>query len=149
MTRLRLWLTPATVVIAVALAAVTAGYSLRGVGTIRGWLAAPAPAASPQPMYTVPGSIRLPAGQYTAQGRACRGTELDPDSQIVISDPSGAALTFVPLSAGVVTADKHCQVAFTLVMPAGKGTYTIDYPLYGQQPYTEQQIADLLSLTIG
>ncbi|MCG5460854.1 hypothetical protein MED01_004280 [Micromonospora sp. MED01] len=148
MTRLRLWLTPATVLIALALAAVTAGYSERGVGTIRGWLAEPTPATSPQSTYTVPGAIRLPAVQYATDGGVCHGTAVTPDAQIVVTDPSGATIAYVPLGAGTLV-DGACVLPFTLVVPAGKGSYGIDFPQYGLMPYTEQEIADLLDLTIG
>jgi len=147
-TRLRLWLTPATVVIAVAIAAVTVGFSARGVDTIQGWLVEPTPAASPQPMYSVPGAIRLPAGQYVDQGQGCQGTTIKPDAQIVVTDPSGATIAYAPLSAGQLT-DGTCELPFTLVMPVGKGEYGIDFPQYGLMPYTEQEVADLLDLTIG
>ncbi|MEU7972152.1 hypothetical protein AB0B48_08920 [Micromonospora sp. NPDC049089] len=148
MTRLRVWLTPATVLIALALAAVTVGFFLRGVDTIQGWFAEPTPAASPQPTYTVPGAIRLPAGQYAAQGQACQGTAARPDAQIVVTDPSGATIAYAPLDPGRLV-DGACELPFTLVVPAGKGEYGIDFPAYGLMPYTEQEIADLLELTIG
>ncbi|MEU5668945.1 hypothetical protein ABZ749_00980 [Micromonospora sp. NPDC047753] len=148
MTRLRLWLTPGTVLIALALAAVTVGFSVRGVDTIQGWLAEPAPAASPQPTYTVPGAIRLPAGQHVTQGQTCQGTTIRPDAQIVVTDPSGATIAYAPLSPGRLV-DGACELPFTLTLPAGKGQYGIDFPAYGLMPYTEQEIADLLELTIG
>lgn len=152
MTRFRLWLTPSTVVIAVALAAVaavvTAGYFVRGVGVIRGWLAEPTPAASPRPLYTVPGAMRLPAGEYVTQGQACHGTTVTPDSQIVVTDSTGAALTYASLGAGKVV-NGACELPFTLVMPVGKGSYGVDFPQFGLLPYTEQEIADLLELTIS
>lgn len=145
--RARLWLTPTTVVIAVAFAAAVTVMSFQGVGIIRGWLAAPA-AVSPQPTYTVPGSIRLHAGQYAAQGQTCQGTTIKPDAQVVVSDSTGATLTYAPVRAGALV-DGACELPFTLVMPAGKGSYGIDFPQYGLMPYTEQQIADLLELIIG
>ncbi|MFI6238334.1 hypothetical protein ACIBEF_00480 [Micromonospora sp. NPDC050795] len=148
MTRLRLWLTPATVVIALALAAVAVGFSLRGVDTIQGWFADPTPAASPQPTYTVPGAIRLPSGQYAAQGQGCQGTTVRPDAQIVVTDPGGATIAYAPLSPGRLV-DGTCELPFTLTLPAGKGEYGIDFPQYGLMPYTEHEIADLLELTIG
>ena len=146
--RTRLWLTPATVVIALALAAVTAGLSLRGVDTIRGWFAEPTVAASPQPMYTVPGAIRLPAGQYVTEGQTCHGTTITADAQIVVTDPNSTTIAYAPLGAGVPTGGV-CELPFELAMPVGKGTYGIDFPQYGLMPYTEQEIADLLNLTIG
>ncbi|MCX5119209.1 hypothetical protein OG992_18650 [Micromonospora sp. NBC_00362] len=148
MTRLRLWLTPATVVVALALVAVTAGLSLRGVNTIRGWFAEPTPAASPQAMYTVPGAIRLPAGQYVDQGQSCQGTAITPDAQVVVTDRSGATVAYAPLGAGVLTGGA-CELPFSLTMPTGKGEYGLDFPVYGLMPYTEQEVADLLTLTIG
>ncbi|WP_285797789.1 hypothetical protein [Micromonospora sp. NBRC 107095] len=148
MSRHRLWLTPATVVIALALAAVFAGMSLRGAGIIRGWFAAPPVAAGPQPMYTVPGTIRLAAGQYVTDAGGCHGTTIKPDAQIVITDPSGATLAYVPVGDGVLTGGV-CELPFELAMPVGKGSYGIDFPVFGLMPYTEQEIADLIDLTIG
>lgn len=147
MTRLRLWLTPATVVIALALAAVTAGWSLRGVDVIRDRLAEPT-VASPQPMYTVPGTIRFAAGEYTARGQGCDSTITRPGSQIVVTDATGASIAYAPVGDGTLV-DGHCVLPFTLVIPAGAGTYDVDFPNIGVNTYTEQQMADLLDITFG
>ncbi|WP_371409739.1 hypothetical protein OG423_14130 [Micromonospora zamorensis] len=147
MNRHHLWLTPATVVIAVALAAVTAGMSLRGVDVIREWMAAPT-AATPQPMYTVPGALRFKAGEYTARGQGCDSTITRPGSQIVVTDTTGASIAYAPVGEGALV-DGHCVLPFTLVVPAGAGTYNVDFPQVGVNTYTEQELADLLDITFG
>ncbi|MEU7677884.1 hypothetical protein AB0C42_24090 [Micromonospora taraxaci] len=147
MKRLGLWVTPATVVIAVALAAVTAGMSQRGVGVIRERLAEPT-TASPQPVYTVPGAIRFKAGEYTARGQGCDSTVTRPGSQIVVTDTTGATVTYVPVGDGRLV-DGVCELPFTLVVPVGLGRYDVDFPQVGVNTYTEQQMADLISVTFG
>ena len=130
-----------------ALLAVGVDMTLRGAGMIGGWIAGPL-GLNKQPTYTVPGTIRLTPGQYVTEGQSCHGTALSPDTQVVVTDPSGAALTYAPVGAGTERGG-GCEMPFTIVVPAGKGTYSVDVPQYGLKPYTEQEIADLRELTIS
>jgi len=129
-----------------ALLAVGIDMTLRGAGMIGGW--AGGLLGLSNQTYTVPGTIHLIPGQYVAQGQSCYGTTLKPETQVVVTDPSGASLAYAPIGAGTERAG-GCELPFTIVVPAGKGTYSVDVPHYGLTPYTEREIASMPELTIS
>lgn len=149
--RTRIWLTPATAVLVVAVMATGAATSALVGRHIRGKLTGAATVAAPsqtppQPTYTVAGKIRLQTGQYARDGHACRSTT--GAAQVIVTDAAGAALTYGEVGVGQV-ADGHCELPFTLTVPAGEGTYGVDVPTWGLAKYSERELADSLELTFG
>lgn len=145
--RTHLLLTPAVTVIAITGAAVIAANAPRTLDYVRSWGDDPKPAASPQPSYTVEGAIRLQHGQYKTAGGACAG-DVESGDQVIVTNASGAALTYAEIRAGRVT-DSVCEMPFTLVIPAGGGEYGVDVPTWGLTKYSEKELADTLTLTFG
>lgn len=129
-----------------ALLAVGVDMTLRGAGMIGGW--AGDLLGLSNRTYTVPGTIHLVPGQYVTQGKNCHATTLTPEAQVVVTAPSGASLAYAPIGAGTERAG-GCDLPFTIVVPAGKGTYSVDVPRYGLTTYTEQEISGLRQLAIG
>lgn len=140
--------TPSTAVIAVAVAAVL------GVA-YAAWVQRVAhdepvvAAGTPGPAYSLPGTIRLQPGEYERRGQTCEPTTMSADAQVIVTDGSGAALTYAPISSPGRVVGGVCEVTFMLTVPAGQGSYGIDIPRWGRTTYSEQEMADLLALTFG
>lgn len=155
MNRSRLLLTPAAAVVALAAVAVIAAGVPRGLNIMRSWgerpktAAASAPATpSPQPVYTVAGTIRLHAGEYQTTGGTCRGARVGEGDQVIVTNANGAALSYAEIRAGQPTATT-CELPFTLTIPAGEGRYGVDVPQWGMSTYSERDLAETLTLAFG
>lgn len=102
--------------------------------------------------YEITGKIRLAAGDYVAQGGTCWGIDskgpVTAGTEVIVTNSTGARLSTAALAAGRVEAGV-CELAFTLAVPPGQGPYGIDVPTLGELTYSEQDLAELIDLTIG
>lgn len=152
---------------------VLAGVSLAAlaIGVAAGWAvfhkpaaqtdAAPAPAgttATSAATIPVSGSISLTDGWRNINDVACdanpaRGyTDISAGTAVTIGDQTGQTIGIGALGPGKLTGDgaqRICQFAFNVTVPAGKTTYTVTISHRGTQSYTPAQVEQVLDVTLG
>lgn len=132
--RRRLWVIGCVAAVAVALAATTATYLV-----------------TRQETFDVTGVLRLRDAETVKAG--CQGqggfSDLNGNAQVVVTDAAGTTIALGRIVKST-TDGRTCDYTFTVeAVPAGHGFYGVEVTRRGRIQYTEQQLRQGVTMSLG